>query len=56
MRESILDGRIDSTWRPNTNGNPLGPFALGTDGQRLGVGGDFTYVNNVAQQGFTQFG
>jgi len=56
MRESILDGRIDSSWRPNTNGNPLGPFALGTDGVRLAVGGDFTYVNNVAQQGFTRFG
>ncbi len=56
MRESTADGHIDSTWFPNTNGNPLGPRALATDGVRLAVGGDFTYVNNKPQQGFTKFG
>jgi outer membrane protein assembly factor BamB len=50
------DGCISSTWRPNTNGKPLGPYALATDGRRLFVGGDFTSVNNLAQQGFTRFG
>jgi hypothetical protein len=56
MRESITDGHIDSHWFPNTNGVPLGPRALATDGTRLGVGGDFTTVNQRPQQGFTQFG
>jgi Domain of unknown function (DUF5122) beta-propeller len=56
MRESVSNGHIDSHWFPNTNGNPLGPRSLGSDGTRLGVGGDFTKVNNRNQQGFTQFG
>jgi hypothetical protein len=56
MREATADGRIDSTWFPNTNGNPLGPRAMATDGTRLAVGGDFTTVNGKAQQGFTKFG
>jgi hypothetical protein len=56
MRESTADGRIDSTWFPNTNGKPLGPRALATDGARLAVGGDFTSVNGKPQQGFTRFG
>ncbi|HZD37348.1 MAG TPA: fibronectin type III domain-containing protein [Actinomycetes bacterium] len=56
MREAVSNGHIDSHWFPNTNGNPLGPRSLGSDGTRLGVGGDFTKVNNKLQQGFTQFG
>jgi Domain of unknown function (DUF5122) beta-propeller len=56
MRESTADGHIDSSWFPNTNGKPLGPRALATDGARLAVGGDFTSVNSKPQQGFTKFG
>jgi hypothetical protein len=56
MRENVSNGHIDPTWFPNTSGDPLGPRSLGTDGVRLGVGGDFHQVNNKNQQGFTQFG
>jgi hypothetical protein len=56
MRESITTGHIDHAWFPNTSGNPLGPRSLGSDGTRLGVGGDFLNVNNQPQQGFTHFG
>jgi concanavalin A-like lectin/glucanase superfamily protein len=42
-------------WYPATNGKPLGPEVFGTDGRQLFVGGDFTTVNNKAQQGFTRF-
>ncbi len=56
MRESTADGHIDLSWFPNTNGKPLGPRALATDGARLAVGGDFTSVNSKPQQGFTKFG
>jgi hypothetical protein len=41
---------------PNTNGNPLGPRVLATDGTRLFVGGDFGRVNNKPQQGLARFG
>src|SRR6266511_3657980 len=50
------NGHIDPGWFPNTSGNNLGPRSLGSDGVKLGVGGDFHYVNNKPQQGFTQFG
>jgi hypothetical protein len=56
MRESITTGHIDPAWMPNTSGNNLGPRGMGSDGVKLGVGGDFHFVNNKAQQGFTQFG
>jgi hypothetical protein len=56
MRESIGTGHIDPAWLPNTSGNNLGPRSMGSDGVKLGVGGDFHFVNNKAQQGFTQFG
>jgi hypothetical protein len=56
MRENVSNGHIDSRWFPNTSGNPLGPRSLGSDGTRLGVGGDFGTVNGKAQQGFAQFG
>jgi hypothetical protein len=41
---------------PNTNGNPLGPRALTTDGTYLLVGGDFGRINNRPQQGLARFG
>jgi hypothetical protein len=56
MRENVANGHIDHAWFPNTSGNPLGPRSLGSDGTRLGVGGDFLNVNNKPQQGFTRFG
>src|SRR6266511_3755792 len=56
MRENVSNGHIDPGWFPNTSGNNLGPRSLGSDGVKLGVGGDFPYVNNKPQPGFTQFG
>jgi hypothetical protein len=52
--EYLNNGRI-GPWYPNTNGNSLGPRVFATDGARLFVGGDFTFVNSKAQQGFTRF-
>jgi hypothetical protein len=45
-------------WTPNTNGagvEHVGPHVLATDGTQIFVGGDFTTVNNAAQQGITRF-
>ncbi|MEP7019191.1 MAG: hypothetical protein ABI808_00965 [Pseudonocardiales bacterium] len=58
LAQAISDRTIQ-TWRPNTNdgiGEALGPRALtmSADGA-LWVGGEFTTVNNVAQQGITRF-
>ncbi len=55
LAERLTDGSL-GPWYPNTNANgDLGPRVMATDGQRLFVGGDFTYVNNLAQQGFVRF-
>jgi Concanavalin A-like lectin/glucanases superfamily len=40
----------------DTDGHPVGPKALASDGQQLFVGGDFEKVGSLAQQGFTRFG
>ncbi len=48
------DGAMTS-WVPNTNGRPLGPRGMATDGSQLFVGGDFTTVNREPQQGFARF-
>lgn len=51
------DGKI-SSWYPNTNaaaGGGLGPRVMGTDGTQVFVGGDFTLVNGLPQQGFARF-
>jgi hypothetical protein len=53
--ESQADGHVGH-WFPGTNGNPLGPKSMATDGNQLFVGGDFTMVNSKAQQGLTRFG
>lgn len=50
-----LDNGFLGPWYANTNGVPLGPRAMATDGTNLWVGGDFTTVNNVAQQGVARF-
>jgi Domain of unknown function (DUF5122) beta-propeller len=52
--ENLTTGRI-GPWFPNTNGQPLGPRTMATDGTQLWVGGDFTSVNNQPQQGITRF-
>lgn len=58
LARSTADGRV-SSWYPNTDGGPggtgLGPRVMATDGTQLFVGGEFTKVNGVAQQGFTRF-
>ena len=43
-----------TSWNPHANSN-LGVFALAGSGARLGVGGDFTKVGGVAQQGYAVF-
>jgi len=43
------------SWVPNTNGQPLGPRVMATDGRQLFLGGDFTTVNRQPQQGFARF-
>jgi hypothetical protein len=57
LARSTANGKV-SNWYPNTNGGPpggQGPRSMGTDGTQLFVGGEFTTVNGVAQQGFTRF-
>lgn len=52
-------GGLVSNWYPNTDGGPngagLGPRVLATDGSQLFVGGEFTTVNGLPQQGFARF-
>ena len=57
LARDTVTGKL-SPWYPNTNGGAtagLGPRAMGTDGTQLFVGGEFTTVNGVAQQGFARF-
>lgn len=63
LSQFLTDGTIGH-WNPNTNGGNsstgavgggLGPRVMATDGTSMFLGGDFTTVNNVAQQGFTIF-
>ncbi|MFI7066843.1 fibronectin type III domain-containing protein [Kribbella sp. NPDC050124] len=45
-------------WFPNTNAGPpteVGPLVSATGGADLWVGGDFTKVNGIGQQGLTRF-
>jgi hypothetical protein len=43
-----------AAWNPGAN-STLGVHSLDSGGIRLGVGGDFTRIGGVAQQGFAQF-
>jgi outer membrane protein assembly factor BamB len=43
-----------TSWNPHAN-STLGVFALAGSGTTLGVGGDFTKIGGVAQQGFAEF-
>jgi len=55
-------GGLVSNWYPNTNGGivpvgqaALGPRVMATDGSQLFVGGEFSTVNGLPQQGFARF-
>ncbi len=54
LAQSLTDGSVGH-WNPSTNGNDLGPRVMATDGTNMFLGGDFTTVNNVDQQGFAIF-
>ncbi|MGC9961925.1 MAG: LamG domain-containing protein [Acidimicrobiales bacterium] len=54
LDQSLGNGTLGH-WTPNTNGNSLGPRVMATDGSQLFVGGDFTTVNGLVQQGFARF-
>ncbi len=54
LNQSLADGSLGH-FRPNTNNINLGPRVMATDGSQLFVGGGFTTVNGVAQQGLTRF-
>jgi Concanavalin A-like lectin/glucanases superfamily len=57
LAQSIADKTL-LPWFPNTNGGigeALGPRALAMANGILWVGGEFTAVNGVAQQGLTRF-
>lgn len=59
LDQSLTDGSL-GFWGADTNApggvEPLGPGDMTTDGSQLFVGGDFTVVNNQAQQGLIRFG
>jgi Concanavalin A-like lectin/glucanases superfamily len=55
LLDESLDGGALGHWTPNTNGNALGPRVMATDGRQLFLGGDFTTVNGLPQQGFARF-
>jgi hypothetical protein len=53
--ESLSNGFL-GPWYPVMNGGAdLGPRAMATDGSQLYVGGDFTRINGVLQEGITRF-
>jgi hypothetical protein len=58
LSRTTAGGLLDN-WYPNTNGGPngagLGPRVIATDGNQLFVGGEFTTVNGLQQQGFARF-
>ena len=55
LSEKLSNGFL-GPWYPQTNAGPeLGPRTMTTDGKQLYVGGDFTKVNNVGQQGLVRF-
>jgi hypothetical protein len=55
--QSGIDGQL-GPWYPNTDAGgttEVGPLAFASGGNDLWVGGDFTRVNGVVQQGLTRF-
>jgi hypothetical protein len=56
LTSESLDNGFLGPWYPNMNAGPnLGPRTMATDGSQLYVGGDFTAVNGVPQQGIARF-
>ncbi len=62
-RWHLVGQRLDTGqmvhWSPDTNGTgnqPIGPHVIRADGTQLFVGGDFTTVDGVRQQGLARFG
>jgi hypothetical protein len=57
--QNLADGSFVH-WSPNTNSStgadPVGPHVIATDGSQLFVGGDFSTVDNQAQQGLARYG
>ena len=47
-------GTLNTTWHPAAN-STLGVFAMDGSGGRLALGGDFTKLAGVNQQGFGEF-
>jgi len=62
LNQSLTDGTLGH-WNPDTNygendagtGSGLGPRVMATDGTNLFLGGDFSTVNSIGQQGFAIF-
>jgi hypothetical protein len=58
LDQSLVDGSLGH-WNPITNApggvEPFGVGTMATDGTNLFIGGDFTIVNGLAQQGFAEF-
>ena len=63
LDQSLTDGTLGH-WTPDTNngnsssgavGGGLGPRVMATDGTNMFLGGDFTTVNSLPQQGFAIF-
>jgi large repetitive protein len=56
VSSEFLSNGFIGPWNPDMNAGPnLGPRTMATDGQQLYVGGDFTKVNGVGQQGVARF-
>ncbi len=54
MAVSTSDGSLQS-WNPTAN-MALGVFTMDAGGGHVAVGGDFTKIGGVSQQGFARFG
>ena len=62
LDQSLTDGSLGH-WTPTTNfgenstgtGGGLGPRVMATDGTNMFLGGDFSLVNGIGQQGFAIF-
>jgi fibronectin type 3 domain-containing protein len=56
LTSEFLNNGFLGPWNPDMNAGPnLGPRGMATDGSQLWVGGDFTVINNVNQQGIARF-
>jgi hypothetical protein len=54
---NATSGALSGAWKPSVTGSRVKSIStFGTDGVKLGVGGDFHQVSNRNQQGLTQSG